>query len=149
MHIGEADAVWEPRVVALCCMWCSYAGADLAGTSRRKYPANIRVVRVPCSSRVNPSFVLRAFALGADGVLVAGCHPGDCHYTSGNYFTRRRLLLLRRFLDYVGIHPARFQARWISAAEGAKFAAVAREMVEQLKELGPYRKAGDAACQTG
>uniref|UniRef100_A0A7C1JN16 Hydrogenase iron-sulfur subunit n=1 Tax=Ammonifex degensii TaxID=42838 RepID=A0A7C1JN16_9THEO len=133
---GEKNA-WEPRIVAFLCNWCSYAGADLAGVSRLKYPANVRIIRVPCSSRVNPQFILRAFQRGADGVLVAGCHPGDCHYVTGNYFTRRRLALFKRLLEFTGFMPERLKVRWVSAAEGSRFAETVKEMVEELKDLGP------------
>jgi len=126
--------------VGFACRWCTYAGADLAGTSRLEYPATVRLVRVPCSGRVNPSFVLRAFQRGADGVLVAGCHPGDCHYTSGNLFTRRRFSLVKRFLEYLGLEPERLRVEWISAAEGQRFAQVIREMTDDLCRLGPNRK---------
>jgi len=131
---------WQPKIVGFACRWCTYAGADLAGTSRMQYPSSIRLVRVPCSGRVNPSFVIRAFQRGADGVLVAGCHPGDCHYTSGNLFTRRRYSLVQRFLEYMGIEPERFRVEWISAAEGARFAQVVTEMTRDIKALGPNRK---------
>ncbi|MBS4031736.1 MAG: hydrogenase iron-sulfur subunit [Clostridiales bacterium] len=133
----------EPLIVAFCCNWCSYAGADLAGTSRMSYPTNVRIVRVPCSSRVNPSFIIRAFQRGADGVLIAGCHPGDCHYHSGNYYTRRRFTVLKRMLEYMGIEPERFQVRWISGSEGAKFAGVMNEITQEIKALGPNRKLRD------
>ncbi|MEW6081001.1 MAG: hydrogenase iron-sulfur subunit [Bacillota bacterium] len=131
---------WQPKIVGFACRWCTYAGADLAGTSRMQYPSSIRLVRVPCSGRVNPSFVIRAFQRGADGVLVAGCHPGDCHYTSGNLFTRRRYSLVQRFLGYMGIEPERFRVEWISAAEGARFAQVVKEMTRDIQALGPNRK---------
>ena len=134
---------FEPRLVAFCCNWCSYAGADLAGTSRLSYPPNIKIIRVPCSCRVNPAFVLRAFQRGADGVLIAGCHPGDCHYVSGNYYTRRRFSVFKNFLEYMGLEPGRFQIDWISASEGNKFAEVATKMTDKLKELGPQRKLRD------
>ncbi len=130
----------EPKIVAFFCNWCSYAGADLAGTSRIQYPPSVRIIRVPCSGRVNPRFILRAFQLGADGVLVAGCHPGDCHYSTGNYFSRRRLSLLRRFLAYLGIDERRFRVRWISASEGPRFAETVKEMTEELRQLGPAQK---------
>jgi len=136
----ESEA-WQPKIVAFCCNWCSYAGADLAGTSRLHYPATVRVVRVPCSGRVNPRFVIRAFQRGADGVLVAGCHPGDCHYSTGNYYARRRFLLARRLLEYMGIDPERFWVKWISGSEGPKFAEVIREMSAAISALGPNRKA--------
>ena len=99
----EQPTAFEPLIVAFCCNWCSYAGADLAGTSRLQYPANVKIIKVPCSCRVNPNFVLRAFQRGADGVVIAGCHPGDCHYSTGNYFTRRRFTLLMNLLDFIGI----------------------------------------------
>ncbi len=136
---------WEPKIIGFCCNWCSYAGADLAGTSRMNYPASIRVIRVPCSGRVNPQFIARAFQLGADGVLVAGCHPGDCHYSTGNYFTRRRMLLLTRFLEYLGVDPDRFEVRWISGSEGQKFADTVREFTERVRALGPSPKKRDAS----
>jgi len=128
---------FEPKILGFFCNWCSYAGADLAGVSRLKYPANLRIVRVMCSGRVEPTMVLKAFACGADGVLVAGCHPGDCHYQQGNYKTLRRVPLLERALAQFGIHPARFRLAWISASEGQKLAQVVSEMVEQVRALGP------------
>ena len=131
---------WEPTILAICCNWCTYAGADLAGLNRMKYPETVRILRVPCSSRVNPQCILRALQKGVDGVLVAGCHPGDCHYVSGNYFTRRRFLLMQRFLEYNGIDPRRFQARWISGAEAGKFRDTMLQLCEEIKELGPNRK---------
>lgn len=135
---------FEPLIVAFCCNWCSYAGADLAGTSRLNYPANVRIIRVPCSCRVNPNFVLRAFQRGADAVIIAGCHPGDCHYSTGNFFTRRRFTLLAKLLDYIGIEQDRFRVEWISAAEGNKFANVMNEVLEKVHKLGPNRKLRDA-----
>lgn len=121
------------------CRWCSYAGADLAGTSRTKYPPNIRVIRVPCSGRVDPLFILKALRLGFDGVLVAGCHPGDCHYQTGNYFTRRRMAIATKFLDYLGVEPGRVRVSWVSASEGGKFSEVVAEMTEEIRKLGPNR----------
>ena len=115
---SEAQGEWKPRIVAFLCNWCSYAGADLAGISRFQYPPHIKVIRVPCSGRVNPAFVIRALQSGADGVLVSGCHPGDCHYATGNYFARRKLVLLRKLLDFVGIEEGRVHFSWVSAAEG-------------------------------
>jgi coenzyme F420-reducing hydrogenase delta subunit len=134
---------WEPKILAFCCNWCSYAGADLAGLNRTQQPANIRIIRVPCSGRVNPQFVLRAFQRGIDGVLVAGCHPGDCHYSTGNYFARRRFLLFQRMLDYVGLDPGRLQNKWISGAEGDKFAQTVSKVTEDIRALGPNRKLRD------
>jgi F420-non-reducing hydrogenase iron-sulfur subunit len=128
---------FEPKIVGFLCNWCSYAGADLAGTSRVQYPANIRVVRVMCSSRVNPLLVLKAFQKGADGVLIAGCHPGECHYVAGNYYTRRRFALMKSILEYIGISPERLRLEWVSASEGTKFAKIVEEMVQELRKLGP------------
>ena len=135
----EQGEEWSPRIIGILCYWCSYAGADLAGSSRLNYPPNIRIVRIPCSGRADPLFVLRAFERGADGVLVAGCHPGDCHYAEGNYYARRRLSLLKRLVDYAGIPKERFKALWVSASEGKEFAQVVNEMVEELRPLGPFR----------
>jgi F420-non-reducing hydrogenase iron-sulfur subunit len=136
---APAKTEWQPRIVGILCYWCSYAGADLAGSSRLSYPSNIRIVRVPCSGRADPLFVLRAFQRGADGVLVAGCHPGDCHFAEGNYYARRRMSLLKRLVEYVGIPEERFKALWVSASEGKEFAHVIAEMVEEIKPLGPFR----------
>lgn len=138
-EIATIEQEWEPRIVGILCYWCSYAGADLAGSSRMSYPPNIRIVRVPCSGRADPLFVLRAFARGADGVIVAGCHPGDCHYAEGNYYARRRMSLLKRLVEYVGIPQERFKALWVSASEGKEFAHVINEMVEELQPLGAFR----------
>jgi F420-non-reducing hydrogenase iron-sulfur subunit len=135
--MSEHDG-FEPRIIGFLCNWCSYAGADLAGVSRIQYPPNIRIIRVMCSGRIDPAFVLEAFKDGADGVLVAGCHlPSDCHYISGNFKAMRRINLLRRVLKDFGIEPERLRLEWISASEGDKFAAVVRDMVENLKKLGP------------
>lgn len=131
---------FEPRIVAFLCNWCSYAGADLAGISRIQYPASIRVIRVPCSGRVDPFFILKALQDGADGVLVSGCHPGDCHYLTGNYVARRRFAVLNDLLDFAGIDPGRVSFSWVSAAEGERFAEVVREVTARVKALGPNRK---------
>lgn len=128
---------FEPRIVGFLCNWCSYAGADLAGTSRIKYPPNVRPIRVMCSGRVDPLFVLKAFREGADGVLICGCHPGDCHYLEGNYKTMRRVPLLRKMLEQFGIEPERLRLEWVSAAEGDVFAKVVEDMVEKVRALGP------------
>ena len=128
---------FEPNIIGFLCNWCSYAGADLAGTSRMKYPPNIKSIRVMCSGRVDPVFILEALKKGADGVLVAGCHPGDCHYQSGNYKTNRRIKLLKKFLEEMAIDPKRVRFEYISASEGAKFASVATEFVDELKKMGP------------
>jgi coenzyme F420-reducing hydrogenase delta subunit len=131
---------WEPTVVAFLCNWCSYAGADLAGVSRIQYPPNIRIIRVPCSGRINPVFLLRALQNGADAVLVSGCHPGDCHYISGNLAARRKFALFKDLLKYAGIEPERVQFTWVSASEGGRFAGVVEKVVEQARKLGPNRK---------
>ena len=128
---------FDPTIVAFLCNWCSYAGADLAGTSRVSYPPNVRVVRVMCSGRVDPIFVLRALTSGADGLLVAGCHPGDCHYQTGNYRARRRITLMSELLDSVGIEQKRLWLRWIGASEGDLFARTIDEMVDEIRGLGP------------
>ena len=134
---------WEPRIIAFLCQWCSYAGADLAGTSRTKYPANIRIVKVPCSGRVEPIFILKALRMGFDGVWISGCHPGDCHYQTGNYHARRSIAIIKKFLEYMGIEPQRIQASWVSASEGNKFAEVATDITDELKKLGPNRLFND------
>jgi len=130
---------WEPKLLGFLCRWCSYAGADLAGTSRKKYPANIRIIKVPCSGRVDPLFILKALRLGYDGVLVSGCHPGECHYQTGNYRARRRMAITKKFLEYMGVEPSRIQASWVSASEGDKFAQVVSEVTKELTEIGPNR----------
>lgn len=130
---------FEPKIVALCCNWCTYAGADLAGTSRAKYAPNVRLVRVMCSGRVDPAFVLRALQDGADGVLVAGCHPGDCHYINGNHKTMRRWPVLQTMLAQLGVESERVRLAWISASEGDVFVRVVNEMTEQVRALGPLR----------
>jgi len=139
------DKTWEPRIVAFFCNWCTYTAADLAGVSRMKYAANIRTIRLMCSGRVDPQFVMDAFAKGADGVLIGGCHPGDCHYGEGNYKMLRRYRLLQRMLTDMGIEPERLRLEWISAAEGDKVKSVINEMVEQVKALGPLDLPGQLA----
>ena len=131
------DEKSEPTIMGFLCQWCSYTGADLAGTSRMQYPANVRISRLMCSGRVDPTFVVQALADGADGVLIAGCHPGDCHYNEGNYRAMRRYPLLLKLLDQFGIDKDRVRLEWISASEGEKFARVVAQMTERLKELGP------------
>ena len=128
---------FEPNILGFLCNWCSYAGADLAGTSRMKYPTNLKSIRVMCSGRVDPAFVLEALRKGVDGVLIAGCHPGDCHYQSGNYKTNRRIKLLKKLLTELGIDPQRVRFEYISASEGQKFATIVTEFVAEIKELGP------------
>lgn len=133
----ETGKNFKPNIIAFCCNWCSYAGSDLAGVSRLEYPANIKIIRVPCSGRVDPAFVIKAFQEGADGVIVAGCHPGDCHYTSGNLFARRKMLVLKELLSNNGIERERLILSWVSASESAKFASLAKDTVETIKKLGP------------
>jgi F420-non-reducing hydrogenase iron-sulfur subunit len=141
---------FEPRIIGFLCNWCSYSGADLAGVSRMKSPPNIRIIRTMCSGRVDPTFVLKAFDLGADGVLISGCHPGDCHYSEGNYKTMRRVALLKPTLMSFGIDERRLRLEWISASEGEKFARVSAEFTELVRSLGPLnwrqrRRAIDSA----
>ncbi len=130
----------EPVILTFLCNWCSYAGADLAGVSRFQYPPNIRVIRVPCSGRVNPQFIIKALRDGVDGVWVSGCHIGDCHYQTGNYFARRRFYVIKNLLEFIGIEPERIHFSWVSASEGAKFADVARKVTETVKKVGPPTK---------
>ncbi len=133
------DGPFEPKLVGFLCRWCSYTGADLAGTSRLEYPPNLTPIRVMCSGRVDPTWIVHAFALGADGVLVAGCHPGDCHYQQGNYKALRRYRMLLKLLDAFGIERARVRLEWISASEGDRFAAVVRDLTDQVRALGPLQ----------
>jgi F420-non-reducing hydrogenase iron-sulfur subunit len=132
----KKDETFMPKILAFLCNWCSYAGADLAGTSRSQYPSSILPIRVMCSSRVDPLLILRAFLNGADGVLVAGCHPGDCHYQEGNYYTRRRFMMLKKVIEGCGLESDRLRLSWVSASEGSKYARVATEFTKMIKELG-------------
>jgi F420-non-reducing hydrogenase iron-sulfur subunit len=138
-----SETTFEPKIVAFLCNWCSYRAADLAGTARMKYQPHIRILRVMCSGRVDPAFVLKAFALGADGVMIAGCHPGECHYIEQNYKTMRRYEMLRHTLGVMGIEPERLRLQWASAAEGAQLAAAINDMVEKVRALGPLAWAGN------
>jgi len=131
---------FEPKIVAFVCTYCTYAGADLAGTSRLKYPPNVRIVRLPCTGRISPMFILKALQKGADGVLVSGCHPGDCHFTSGNYHARRRWTVFRSLLNFSGIPLERIRFSWISAAEGVKFAELISSLTEDIRKLGPFEQ---------
>ena len=126
----------EPLIIGFLCNWCSYAGADMAGTSRKAYPPNIRIIRVRCSGRVDPLLIVKCFEEGADAVLVAGCHPGDCHYNEGNYYGRRRFAVLRELLDFMGIEKERFRIEWVSASEGKRFAKIVSEFTEDMTNLG-------------
>ena len=130
---------FEPKIIAFLCNWCSYAGADLAGTSRMKYAPNIRVIKVPCTGRIDPLFILKAFQVGADGVLVSGCHPNDCHYRSGNFLARRRWMVFKDMLEFVGIEQGRIHFSWVSAAEGNKFVEVVNKVTNEVKALGPFK----------
>jgi len=131
------EAEFEPRIIAFLCNWCTYTGADLAGTSRIQYPPNIRIIRLMCSGGLDPVYVSKALLEGADGVLIGGCHPGDCHYQSGNYKARRRVAILQSILEQMGFDPDRVWLRWISASEGREFANTITTMVNDLRELGP------------
>ncbi|MHB8157072.1 MAG: hydrogenase iron-sulfur subunit [Desulfocucumaceae bacterium] len=131
-------SIFEPKIIGFLCNWCSYAGADLAGVGRLQYPPNIRIIRVMCSGRVDATFVFKALADGADGVLISGCHPGDCHYSEGNYSTMRRYELMERVLEQLGVEKERVRLEWISAAEGHDFARVVNEFTETIRQLGPF-----------
>ena len=131
---------YEPKIVAFLCKWCSSAGSDLAGVSRIQYPANATPITVPCTGAVSPMYILSAFNKGADGVLVSGCHIGDCHYLEGNYLARRKMYLIMKLLDFVGVEHDRFRMSWVSAAEGAKFAQVVTDFVHDVQKLGPQDK---------
>ncbi|MBA7520100.1 hypothetical protein ES705_12188 [subsurface metagenome] len=131
---------FEPKIVAFLCNWCSYRGADLAGTSRMKSAPNVRPIRVMCSGRVEPTFILKAFEAGADGVLVLGCHPGDCHYVEGNYKAARRVPLLKRMLEQFGIEDERVRLDWVSASEGGSFVSIVNDITAKVRELGPFSK---------
>jgi len=133
---------FEPKIVAFLCNWCSYRGADLAGTSRIKSAPNVRPIRVMCSGRVEPALILKAFTAGADGVLVLGCHPGDCHYSEGNYKAARRIPLLKKMLEQFGIEDERVRLDWVSASEGADFASITNDITAKVRELGPFQRAG-------
>lgn len=143
----DENGNFKPLVVAFCCNWCSYAGADLAGSTRLSYPADVKIIRVPCSCRVNPMFILKAFQRGADGVILCGCHPGDCHYSTGNYYTRRRMAMLFSMLDYLGIERERTRVEWVSASEGARFSQVMNDFCHKIEELGECKRLEDIRCK--
>ncbi len=140
MAESKSNENWEPKIVAFCCNWCTYTGADLAGISRIQYPPNVRVIRVPCSGRVNPFYIVKALQEGADGVLVSGCHPGECHYITGNLTAKRKFAMLKNFLAYIGIDPDRTMFSWVSASEGERFAQLITKVTERVKALGPASK---------
>ncbi len=131
---------WEPKIVAIVCNWCTYAGADLAGISRIQYPPSVRIVRVPCTGRINPFYIVKALQEGADGVLVSGCHPGECHYLTGNMAARRKFAMLKSFLNYLGVEGDRAVFTWVSASEGERFAKVIRQVTAAVKALGPAQR---------
>jgi len=135
--MADAEKRFEPKIIAFCCNWCSYAGADLAGSMRLKYPPNVLPIRVMCSGRISPHFILKAFQKGADGVLVTGCHYGDCHYIKGNYITKRRVTIMKDLLKFIGINPRRLKSDWVAGSEGDKWARVATEFTEEIRALGP------------
>ncbi len=131
---------WEPKIAAIVCNWCTYAGADLAGISRIQYPPNVRILRVPCTGRINPFYIVKALQQGTDGVLVSGCHPGECHYISGNLVARRKFSTLKSFLNYIGIEADRSVFTWVSASEGDRFAQVVKGVTAKIRALGPANK---------
>lgn len=140
MAENKSNENWTPKIVGIVCNWCTYAGADLAGISRIQYPPNVRLIRVPCTGRINPFYVFKALQEGADGVLVSGCHPGECHYLTGNLSARRKFNMLKNFLSYIGVEPNRVTFTWCSASEGERFSKVVKGVTEMVKELGPATK---------
>jgi coenzyme F420-reducing hydrogenase delta subunit len=134
----SSEEIFEPKIVAFVCNWCTYAGADLTGTSRLKYATNVKIVRFPCTGRIDFLLLLKSFAQGADGIIVSGCHPNDCHYTSGNFHARRRWIAFRSILDMMGVDVRRIQYSWVSAAEGSKWADLVNNTVADIRALGPY-----------
>lgn len=131
---------FEPKIIAFVCNWCTYTGADLTGTSRIKYDSNVRIIRFPCTGRIDFVYLLKAFSQGADGIIVSGCHPGDCHYTSGNFHARRRWIVFKEFMEFIGIDTRRIHFAWVSAAEGAKWAELVNDVTKTVRELGPYQE---------
>lgn len=138
----------EPKIVAFVCNWCTYAGADLTGTSRIKYSANVKIIRFPCTGRIDFMILMKAFENGADGIIVSGCHPNDCHYSTGNFHARRRWIVFRNLLNFAGIDTERIQFSWVSAAEGFKWADVVNNTVKKIKEIGPYENYNKIAVST-
>jgi F420-non-reducing hydrogenase iron-sulfur subunit len=139
---------FEPKIVAFVCNWCTYAGADLTGTSRTKYSANVKIIRFPCTGRIDFMILMKAFENGADGIIVSGCHPNDCHYSTGNFHARRRWIVFRNLLNFAGIDTNRIQFSWVSAAEGFKWADVVNNTVAQIREMGPYENYNKIAVST-
>lgn len=142
MQVKKKLEVFEPKIIAFVCNWCTYIAADAAGVARARYAPNVKLLRTMCSGRIDPQFVLAAFGQGADGILMCGCHPGDCHYREGNYKALRRFLLLQRLLPQLGVNPDRLRLEWISASEPEKFRRVADEITEHIRDLGPLREDG-------
>ncbi len=136
----ETEGVFEPKIMAFVCNWCTYAGADLAGTSRMEYRPNVRIIKLPCTGRIDPLFIMKAFENGADGVLVSGCHPGDCHYTTGNYHARRRWTAFKDLLAFTGIDLKRVQFSWVSASEAIKWVELINNVTDDMEALGPFMK---------
>ena len=136
--MSATESEFEPKIIAYVCNWCTYLGADLAGTNRLEYPANVRIVRLPCTGRIDFNLLVKAFEIGADAVLVSGCHPGDCHYTSGNYHARRRWMVFRDLMDFMGVDTNRVTFSWVSAAEGARWAELVNDVTDGVRKLGPY-----------
>ena len=134
----EQTGGFEPQIIAFVCNWCTYAGADLAGTSRMEYKPNVRIIKLPCTGRIDPLFIIKAFEKGADGVLVSGCHPGDCHYTTGNYHARRRWVVFKNLMDFVGIDSRRLHFSWVSASEAIKCVDLVNNITDDVKKLGPF-----------
>jgi coenzyme F420-reducing hydrogenase delta subunit len=141
------ENTFEPKIVAFVCNWCTYAGADLTGTSRIKYATNVRIVRFPCTGRIDHNLLLKAFAQGADGIIVSGCHPNDCHYTSGNFHARRRWIVFRQMMEYMGFDMRRVKFSWVSAAEGAKWADIVNTTVQEIRDLGPPKEYAEMSQQ--
>ena len=140
MAENQSSESWEPKIIAIVCNWCTYAGADLAGISRIQYPPNVRIIRVPCTGRINPFYIVKALQEGADGILVSGCHPGECHYLTGNLAARRKFAALKSFLTYIGMEGDRTIFTWVSASEGDRFAKVIKGVTAAVRSLGPARK---------
>lgn len=152
MHAETDNHRFEPKIAAFVCTWCTYAGADLAGTSRLHYPPNVRVIKFPCTGRIDPLFIIRAFQKGADAVLVSGCHPGDCHYMAGNLHARRRFAAFRKLLEFIGVDLRRLRFSWVSAAEGGKWVDVVTELTDEVRTLGPmpeFRELEREECWSG
>jgi coenzyme F420-reducing hydrogenase delta subunit len=147
MKEDKPKGEWEPKIIGFLCNWCSYAGADLCGVSRYQYPTNVRAVRVMCSTRISPHLVLDLFEAGADGILVGGCHLNDCHYITGNFYTEKRVRMMKKLLEDAGVEPGRLRLEWVSASEGEKFSKVVTEFTEQVKKLGPSKVKKDAAAK--